>query len=81
MNIKKYLQLSDQKLCELENKYTHIPQETEIDELQLSYDKQCLKETILIAKQKQYKRATIKNELRLRAKRLAAIRSLFIRGS
>ncbi len=79
MNIKKYLQLSDAKLNELENKYNYLPRDYELENIGLSLDRQCLKETLLIAKQRRLQKQTRRNELILKQKRMAALRSMFIK--
>lgn len=79
MNIKKYLQLSDAKLSELENKYNYLPKDYELENISLSLDRQCLRETLLIAKQRRQHKQTRKNELLLKHKRMAALRCLFIK--
>lgn len=78
MNIKKYLQLSDEKLYDLENKYTYIPSEYEIDTIGLSIDRCCLKETAKIARLRAEQRQSAAQEQRLFEKRREAIRSRFI---
>lgn len=79
MNIKKYLQLSDKKLLELENKYQFLPNEEEIDSLRLSADKSCLKETARIARLHALQKQTLAAEKLLSEKRKQAILSRFIR--
>lgn len=79
MNIKKYLLLSDKKLLELENKYQFLPNEEEIDNLKLSADKACLKETARIARLHALQRQTEKAEKLLAEKRKQDILSRFIR--
>ncbi len=79
MNIKKYLQLSDSKLNELENSYNYLPDEHEINTLGLSIDRSCLKETVKIARLHAQQRQSIDLEKNLSEKRRQAIRSMFVR--
>ena len=79
MNIKKYLQLSDEKLSKLENQYNFLPSEAAIDNLSLSADKFCLKETARIARLHAQQKQTLKAEKLLAEKRKQAILSRFIR--
>ena len=73
------MQLSDKKLLELENKYQFLPNEEEIDDLELSFDKSCLKETARIARLHALQRQTQKAEKLLAEKRKQAILQRFIR--
>lgn len=78
MNIKKYLQLSNKKLLELENEYNFLPNEEEIENLALSFDKTCLKQTAHIARLHTLKRQTLRAEKLLSEKRKQAILSRFV---
>ena len=79
MNIKKYLKLSNSKLTELESKYNFLPDIQEVENLSLSADKYCLKETVRIAKLHAQNKQTQIAEKRLSEKRKKAIFSLFVR--
>ncbi len=79
MNIKKYLKLSNSKLAELENRYNFLPDIQDVENLSLSADKQCLKETVRIAKLHNQNKQTQIAEKRLSEKRKKAIFSLFVR--
>lgn len=79
MNIKSFLKLSDKKLIELENKYNFLPNQTQIDELNLSFDKACLKETARIARLHSLQKQTLFSEKKLSQKRKEAITNLFVR--
>lgn len=78
MDIKKYLQLSDEKLRDLENKYNYLPTESQIEHISLSADKSCLKETARIARLHALQRQTLKAEKLLSEKRKQAILSRFV---
>ncbi len=79
MNIKQYLILSDEKLQDLENKYNYLPAEADIENLKLSADKSCLKETARIARLHSLQKKTLNAEKKLQEKRKEALKSLFIR--
>ena len=79
MNIKQFLQLSDKKLLSLEKKYDFLPNDTQIDNLSLSIDKSCLKETARIARLRCLQKQTLHCEKKLSEKRKSAIRNLFVR--
>lgn len=79
MNIKKYLKLSNSKLTELESKYNFLPDIQEVENLSLSADKYCLKETVRIAKLHAQNKQTQVAEKNLSEKRKKAILSLFVR--
>lgn len=79
MNIKKYLKLSNSKLAELENRYNFLPDIQDVENLSLSADKQCLKETVRIAKLHAQNKQTQVAEKNLSEKRKKAILSLFVR--
>lgn len=49
MKTKKYLQLSSDKLSELENRYHYPADEYEINDCKQSAERACLKETVKIA--------------------------------
>lgn len=78
MNIKKYLELSDKKLDALENTYNYIPNEYEIENIGLSIDRCCLKETVKIAQMHAQDKKTVTQEKMLFEKRRLAIRNKFI---
>lgn len=79
MNIKKYLQLSDKRLIDLENSYNYLPKEYEIEDIGFSIDKLCLKDTLKIAKEHSQQRQTTKLEFELKERRKLAILSKFIK--
>lgn len=79
MNIKKYFELSNQKLEELENSYSFIPNEYEIETIGLSIDRSCLRQTARIARLHAQKRRSETQEKILLEKREQAIRRKFIR--
>ena len=79
MNLKNYLVLSDEKLCELERKYERLPTEAEIQNLSLSFDRSCLKSTIQIAKKKAALQKTAREEAYLKEKRKQAILQKFVK--
>lgn len=79
MNIKKFLNLSDDKLKNLENKYNMLPSEYEIEQISLSYDRTCLKETAKIARLRAQEKITQKAEAKLKEKRKQAILNMFVK--
>ncbi len=81
MNIKNFLNLSDKKLKDLENKYNILPSEHEIEQISLSYDRTCLKETAKIARLRAQERITKKAEAKLDEKRKQAIMNMFMKSN
>ena len=79
MNIKKYLELSNQKLSDLENKYNFLPNESDIEQIHLSADKACLRETARIARLHSLQKSSEAAQKKLAQKRKAAIQNLFVR--
>lgn len=80
MNIKNFLNLSDKKLKDLENKYNILPSEYEIEQISLSYDRTCLKETAKIARLRAQEKITQKAEAKLDEKRKQAIMNMFMKN-
>ena len=79
MKLKKYLELSNQKLNRLENMYNFLPTENEINNIRLSADRACLRETIRIAKLRSHHKSSESAQKKLSEKRKEAILAKFIR--